>query len=72
MTEYPSPLFDVFVIAVYLPSLRHKNFLRTEHEREAKLYFTVVFPTLPCILIRACTTQIVRISQSNTSPQSQR
>lgn len=53
-----SPVFDVSVVAVYLPSLRHRNFLRTECEREVKPYFSVVFPKLPSPLMEASTTQL--------------
>lgn len=45
--ESLSSVFDVFVIAVYLPSLRHKNLLRIEHEREAELTSLLSFQSSP-------------------------
>lgn len=48
--RHQSPVFEVFVIAVYLPSLRCKNFLGSKCEREAGPSFPVVFPTLSSTL----------------------
>lgn len=45
--ESLSSVFDVFVIAVYLPSLRPRNFLRTEGEREAEFTSLLSFRHSP-------------------------
>lgn len=63
--ESLSSVFDVFVIAVYLPSLRHKNFLRTEREREAEFTSLLSFQHPPAHwLIGASTTQIVEFPRA--------
>lgn len=45
--ESLSSVLDVFGIAVYLPSLRHKNFLRAECKREAEFTSLLSFQYSP-------------------------